>query len=118
MQRAVQGQRGYGEMTDYRGVRVMAVWSYLPSYRWGMVVKQDIDEAFALIRHQRQVVAVLLAATVVIVTIVALLVARTISRPIREAAQVAERIAAGDLTATTTPRRPARPACSSRRSAR
>ena len=43
----------------------------------------------------------LLAATFVIVTIVALLVARTITRPIREAALVADRIASGDLTAST-----------------
>jgi methyl-accepting chemotaxis protein WspA len=101
MERAIEGQRGYGQTTDYRGVRVMAVWSYVPSYRWGMVVKQDVDEAFALTRRQILIVAVLLAATVVIVTIVALLVARTITRPIREAALAADRIAAGDLTATT-----------------
>ena len=36
--------------------RVIAAWSYLPSYRWGMVVKQDIDEAFALVYKQRLVV--------------------------------------------------------------
>ncbi len=43
MQKAVQGQRGYGEAIDYRGKPVIAAWSYLPSYRWGMVVKQDIE---------------------------------------------------------------------------
>ncbi len=41
MQKAVQGQRGYGEAIDYRGKPVIAAWSYLPSFRWGMVVKQD-----------------------------------------------------------------------------
>ena len=101
MERAVQGRRGYGETTDYRGASVMAVWSYLPSYRWGLVVKQDVDEAFALTRRQILIVAVLLVVTAVIVTVVALVVARTLARPIREAALVAERIAAGDLTATT-----------------
>ena len=64
MQKAVQGQRGYGEAIDYRGMPVVAAWSYLPSYRWGMVVKQDIDEAFALVYKQRLVVTFLLAATV------------------------------------------------------
>src|SRR5262249_55737972 len=44
---------------------------------------------------------VLLAATALIVTVVALLVARSITRPIREAALAADRIASGDLTATT-----------------
>ena len=106
MERAVQGKRGYGQTTDYRGIRVMAVWSYLPSYRWGMVVKQDVDEAFALTRRQRTIVAVLLAVTAAIVVVVALLVARMITRPIREAALVADRIAAGDLTATTNAKAP------------
>jgi methyl-accepting chemotaxis protein WspA len=106
MERAVQGQRGYGEATDYRGARVMAVWSYLPSFRWGMVVKQDVAEAFALINRQRLAIAALMGATVLVVSVVALLVARTITRPIREAAQVAGRVAAGDLTATSEARAP------------
>jgi methyl-accepting chemotaxis protein WspA len=104
MQRAVLGQRGYGEETDYRGHRVVAAWSYLPSFRWGMVVKQDIDEAFELIYHQRLANFALLGVTALIVTLVALLIARGISRPIQAAAQVAERIAAGDLTARVTTR--------------
>jgi methyl-accepting chemotaxis protein WspA len=106
MQQALEGRRGYGTGVDYRGVRTISVWSYLHSYRWGMVVKQDMEEAFALTRRQSWVVASLLAATAVIVTIVALMVARTIARPIREAALVADRIAAGDLTATTEARAP------------
>jgi methyl-accepting chemotaxis protein WspA len=106
MERAVQGQRGYGETIDYRGKVVLAVWSYLPSYRWGMVVKQDVAEAFALIDLQRWVVTFLLASTVVIVTAVALWLARTITRPIREAARAAERVADGDLTATCEGRAP------------
>ena len=100
MQKAVQGQRGYGEAIDYRGKPVIAAWSYLPSYRWGMVVKQDVDEAFALVYKQRMVVAFLLAATVLAVSAVALWLARTITRPIREAALVTDRVASGDLTVT------------------
>ena len=106
MEKAVKGRRGYGDSIDYRGVRVMAVWSYLPSYRWGMVVKQDRTEAFALTHRQSIVVAALLATTFLIVIVVALLVARTITRPIREAAVAAERVAAGDLTATCEGRAP------------
>ena len=100
MQKAVQGQRGYGETIDYRGLPVAAAWSYLPSYRWGMVVKQDTDEAFALVNVLRSVVVLLLAATVVLVTAVALWLARKITWPIREAAMVTDRVASGDLTVT------------------
>ena len=84
LQRAVQGQSGFGETVDYRGKQVVAVWSYLPSFRWGLVVKQDASEAFALIHQQRLAIGGLLAATLVLVVVVALIVARSISRPIRE----------------------------------
>ena len=62
-----------------------------------MVVKQNDGEAFALIYRQRLVVASLLAATFVIVTVGTLAGAR-ITRPIRNAAFVTERVAAGDLS--------------------
>ena len=100
MQKAVQGQHGYGEAIDYRGKRIIGVWTYLPSYRWGMVVKQDIDEAFALVYQQRLVVGLLLAATILVVVAIALWLARTITRPIREAAFVTDRVASGDLSVT------------------
>ena len=100
IQKAVQGQRGYGEAIDYRGNAIVAAWSYLPSYRWGMVVKQNRDEAFALLYKQRLVVAFLLAGVVLGVTAIALWLARTITRPIREAAMVTDRVASGDLTVT------------------
>ncbi len=100
MQKAVQGQHGYGEALDYRGRPIVAAWSYLPSYRWGMVVKQDVDEAFALVHQQRWVLGLLLAVTVLTVTAVALWLARTITRPIREAAFVTDRVASGDLSVT------------------
>jgi methyl-accepting chemotaxis protein WspA len=100
IQKAAQGQRGYGEAVDYRDTPVIAAWSYLPSYGWGMVVKQDISEAFALVYKQRLVVAVLLAGTVLAVSAVVLWLARTITWPIREAARVTDRVASGDLTVT------------------
>ena len=99
LQRAVQGERGFGREVDYRGVPVVAVWTYLPSFRWGMVVKQDADEALALIAHQRLAIGGVLLAVLAAVAVVARVVARQLSRPIREAASVAERVASGDLTA-------------------
>ena len=99
MQSAVTGHRDYGEMTDHMGKLVVTAWTYLPSYRWGITVKQDSAEAFELLRKQRQAVGAFMAIAGLAVFLVARLVARSISRPIREAAQVAERVASGDLTA-------------------
>jgi methyl-accepting chemotaxis protein WspA len=99
IQLAANGERGYGQLIDYRGKEIVAAWSYLPSFRWGMSVKQDADEAFALVRFQRLAILGLSLATIVGVTLAALLVARTISNPIRMAVAVAKQVAGGDLRA-------------------
>ncbi|NDC54083.1 MAG: methyl-accepting chemotaxis protein [Planctomycetia bacterium] len=98
-QRAASGARGYGVLHDYRGEEVVAAWCYLPSFRWGMTVKQDADEAFALVNFQRNAIIGLSLATILGVTVAALAVARTISAPIRTAVAVARQVAGGDLRA-------------------
>lgn len=99
IQRAAIGDRGYGETSDYRGKEVAAAWCYVPSFRWGLVVKQDADEAFGLVRFQRFAVIGLSLATILGVTLAALAVARSISTPIRTAVAVANQVAGGDLRA-------------------
>ena len=94
---AAAGERGQGVITDYRGLRVVAAWCHLPSYRWGMTVKQDASEAFALADFQRTLVIGLSIATIAGVTLAAFVVARTISTPIRTAVHIARQVAAGDL---------------------
>ena len=98
-QKAASGHRGYGVVRDYRGEEVVAAWCYLPSYRWGMNVKQDAKEAFALVNFQRAAIIGLSLVTILGVTIAALAVARTISAPIRTAVDVARQDAGGDLRA-------------------
>ena len=67
-QRAAIGERGYGEAVDYRGTEVASAWCYVPSFRWGLVVKQDATEAFGLVRFQRLAVIGLSLATILGVT--------------------------------------------------
>jgi methyl-accepting chemotaxis protein WspA len=100
IQKAASGARGYGLVRDYRGNDVVSAWCYLPSYRWGMNVKQDAAEAFALVNFQRAAIIGLSLVTILGVTIAALAVARTISAPIRTAVDVARQVAGGDLRAT------------------
>ncbi len=94
---AAAGECGEGIITDYRGHRVVAAWCHLPSYRWGMTVKQDAREAFSLVDFQRALVVGLSLATIAGVTLAAFVVARTISNPIRTAVHIAKQVAAGDL---------------------
>jgi len=106
LQLGVRGVHGYGRVQDYRGVPVVAAWSYIPAFRWGLNFKQDEAEAFALINEQRRAVALLALATTGLVILAAWNMARSITRPIRQAALLADRVAAGDLTASCQEKAP------------
>ena len=51
LRRAVQADRGDGRLKLDDGREYVAVWGYLPSYQWGLVVEQDVREAFSLVRR-------------------------------------------------------------------
>ncbi len=75
----------------------MAAWTYLPEFRWGLQVKQDRDEAFALVRQQQTAVLALLGSTGFLVLLGAILVARAIAEPLRGTTNVARRLATDHL---------------------
>ena len=97
LQQAAQGRQGHGLDLDYRGQQVMAAWQYLPSLRWAMVVKIDAAEAFAPIVKQRHTVLIVGSITLLCVVVGALLVARSISRPIVSLTRVVRFMSGGDL---------------------
>jgi methyl-accepting chemotaxis protein WspA len=105
IQRAVMGEQGAGEVNSIEQKRMLAAWTYVPSFRWGIVVQQDVDEALALIDGQRKAMLAVLALILVPVVLLALFVARSISRPIQTAVEAAERVAAGDLSVSLEARR-------------
>jgi methyl-accepting chemotaxis protein WspA len=78
----------------------VAAWRFLPTFRWGLCVKQDASEAYALLRWQRAAIVGLALATILGVTLAALALARSFSTPIQTAVNVARRVAAGDLRPT------------------
>ncbi len=102
MQRAVRGSKGFGRTVDYRGKQVIVVWRYLPSFRWGLVVKLDIAEAFARITRQRNAVLYSAAGVLILVVLIAGAVARSISQPITGLTRFARQVSAGDLRTRET----------------
>jgi signal transduction histidine kinase len=97
LQRAVQGFRESGLAVDYRGKRVFAVSRYLPSVRWGMVVKMDEDEAFRELRRQRTIGFALAGFLVLFSGLAALFVSRSLAGPLVALTRTARRISEGDL---------------------
>ncbi len=95
--RAVRGRKGHGVIRDYRGRQCLAVWKYLPDMRWGMVTKIDTAEAFAPISRLRRVLILISAMTIVLVVLAAVMVARSISGPVRRLTRLTGAVAGGDL---------------------
>ena len=106
IQEALKGRKGYGVFTDYRGESVLAVWRYLPSPRWGMVIKMDTREIYADISELRRLGIIALCLTFFSMVLCALYLMRDISRkvsdPLRELTKTAQLIAGGDLSHTLT----------------
>lgn len=98
MQMAITGNRGGGLLIDTQGNEVAARWDYLSSLRVGIIVQMAKDEIVAPIRQLAQLSILVGGITLIIVIIVSILVARSITRPITILTDTAERLAQGDLT--------------------
>ncbi|WP_146747782.1 hybrid sensor histidine kinase/response regulator [Paramagnetospirillum kuznetsovii] len=82
--RALRGERGVGLAEDYRGETVLAAWRYIPSFRWGVVVKMDVSETLASVARLR-VMGLWIAGIVAICGLVmATFMSRAITGPLHE----------------------------------
>ncbi len=66
-------------------------------YGWALAIQQEKDEVFASLRQVQMFVYILLAGTVVFVTLIAWLSARTIVSPISKLTIAADKMSLGDL---------------------
>jgi sigma-B regulation protein RsbU (phosphoserine phosphatase) len=97
-QRSARGYRGEGLAVDYRGEPVLAVWRYVPAVGAGLVVKIDTREAFRPIARLKTLTLALAGATLLVVVLAALSVARAIAGPVVKLTAATARIADGDLS--------------------
>lgn len=86
------------DSVDYRGKPVLAVTEHVDDPPLGLVVKIDKAEAFAPINGMIAVVVVTLGAVVLVVILVSILLASSVTRPITALTSVAEAVGEGDLT--------------------
>lgn len=95
---ALAGENGFGMYPDYRGIPVVGVHLWLPALGAVLVAEQDQAEAFAPVRAT--VTAVLAVGVVALLLAVAgtLYIHRDIVTPVTGMADIARRIASGDLS--------------------
>ncbi len=97
IQAALKGKAGSGISTDYRGEEVVAAWQGIPSLDWGIVAKIDSSEAFKAATTLRNFVFLLVIAVIVLSILLAFMVAKSISDPIRALQEGAAQIGRGNL---------------------
>lgn len=97
MQLALSGEGGQGISVDYRGENVIAVWRYLPVFHWGVVVKEDVREAFYVVQNMNELRWFILFSIVIVIIIVAYLIGQSIVNPIKILTNAANQISSGNL---------------------
>ncbi|HLB25687.1 MAG TPA: ATP-binding protein, partial [Nitrospirota bacterium] len=96
---AASGKEGIIEAKDYRDMMVLAAYRFIPETRWGLVVKEDYDDAFASVNQLTRKVALTMGATLILVFLLIYLVSTRIADPIISINTLAGRIAHGDFSA-------------------
>jgi signal transduction histidine kinase len=99
IQRAIGGENGSGLTLDYQKRRVLAAWRHLPSIDLGMVVKMDEREVSASANRLRTTLAWVSLVLLGAVVLAAVLIAYSISTPVKELTMISGVIAQGDLSA-------------------
>jgi class 3 adenylate cyclase len=96
---ALQGQIGVKELNDYRGVPVLMAYGPvdLDSLRWGVIAKMDKAEAMAPLTDYAKRVLTWGVGLSLLATLMALLLAKVLTRPISELVRAAKQVSQGEL---------------------
>ncbi len=86
------------DAVDYRGIQVFAVTRYVKETDWGIVVKIDRQEALAPVIHMRNLLAIIFLASAMLIILVSLYIAKSITRPVTELTNVVQEISQGDIS--------------------
>ncbi len=97
IQKAVQGEEGFGKSTDYRNEEILAVWRHIPSKNWGLVTKMDTKEVFAPITFLRNLFVLIGIIVLIIIIGLAIWISNKVSLPIRDLAELTEKVSRGQL---------------------
>lgn len=97
--RALEGMEGVVEASDYRDVKVIAAYGFLPDLGWGMVVKQDVSEIYGPVNRLVRDAVLIGLACILLALVIALPAAKNIARPLIHMSEAAMKIRKGQLDA-------------------
>lgn len=91
------GYNGFGYM-DFRDVKVIGYWRWIPEYDMGLIAEIDVEEGFGVLYKLRNSTLSVFAFMALGMIIVAFAVGKKISAPITELSETADKIVNGDFT--------------------
>jgi len=96
---ALRGETGVRSINDYRGVPVLMAYGPVDvdSLRWGVIAKMDEAEAMAPLTDYAKRVLTWAVGLSLIATLMALLLAKVLTRPISVLVRAAKQVSQGDL---------------------
>lgn len=99
--RALNGENSTDIIIEYNGNPVLSSIDQINfgSFNWAILSEIDEPEAFASIQRNTIAMFILMLVIVVVVSVIGMFIGRRMANPIVEIADVAQRVATGDLTA-------------------
>ncbi|MCB2203990.1 response regulator [bacterium] len=95
---ARNAQSGVVQAKDYRGVEVIAAYSYLPRLGWGFVAKQDVEELHQPYYDRIGNIVLGFLTAILLGILVAYFLTRSTTEPLRELVRSAQQIAGGEYS--------------------
>ena len=95
--KAISGIRSIAVEVDYRGVKVIAASRFLPSMHWGMVFKEDYDEAMEVFDRLLYISILVLLLLTMGALLVAKILGGVVAKPLMNLTDVTHSIALGNM---------------------
>ncbi len=100
--KAANGETGIAITTDYRDIKILSAFTYIPETRWGFVCKQDMHELNSPIRQMILNFIIIFIVTSLIIVLIVLRISKSLSGPVVDIVRVAQKYGTGDFSVRNT----------------
>ena len=94
------GNSGSGTYLNYLGREVIGQYAWLPELKLGLVTEKQSSEANASVNRLAMLSLIMIAVSIVIISVIAFVVAEGITKPVKLMVNTANRLAHGDIDQT------------------
>ena len=94
------GRSGQGIYTNYLGKEVIGQYAWLPDLQLGLISEKQTSEANASATRLATISVITIVISIVLVSLIAFVIARGITKPIKLMSDTARRLALGDIDQT------------------